>query len=229
MKGLGYRFKRQDLLTQALTHRSYAVEAGERGQDNERLEFLGDAVLELAVSHLLFDRYAAGSSEGEMTKLRSCLVNEASLASKARQLELGPCLRLGRGEEMSGGREKDSILADAFEALLGAIYLDGGFQEAFDFVDRLFGPEMSGRRNLTAAGKDHKTELQELTQAACHRVPSYILEKSYGPDHDKRFRVALYLEGRLLARGEGKSKKEAEQTAAGVALKTVSEWIENGK
>lgn len=219
---LAYRFQNPQVLRQALRHRSYAYEnPRESGGDNERLEFLGDAVLSLAVSHLLLERFP-DADEGTLSRLRASLVNEEKLALVAGKLGLGDLLFLGKGEELSGGRTKPSILADAVEALLGAVYWDGGFDPALRLVRRFFQAELTQATvqadPLQRLDKDFKTQLQEVTQAQMRLVPQYAVEREEGPDHDKTFYVAVSLAGRVLARGAGKSKKAAEQAAAREAL-----------
>ncbi len=223
-RAIGYHFSRPGLLIQALTHRSFTAESKRgRFQDNERLEFLGDAVLELVISHLLFDKYGPPDfDEGDLTKMRAYLVNESSLAKRASKIELGRYLRLGRGEEYTGGRSKPSILADAFEAVTGAIYLDGGIDAAFSFVTRVFGKILDevGTQGLIC---DYKSALQEYTQARFKSVPLYNLETITGPAHSRTFEVSLRVEGKELSRGIGKSKKEAEQQAAKRALEILKQ------
>ncbi|MDL1958505.1 MAG: ribonuclease III [Deltaproteobacteria bacterium] len=214
---LGYHFVRPELLEQALTHRSYAVEHRIDALDNERFEFLGDAVLELVVSHLLFTRYGERCREGELTRMRSFLVNESQLATQARRLKLGKHLRLGKGEDRSGGREKQSILSDTFEAVIGAIYLDSGIEKVFSFIKSCFG-DLLDQAMDTGLGQDYKSKLQELTQGRFHSVPVYEIEKVSGPDHQRIFDVAIHFNGQVLQRGSGRSKKEAEQDAARKAL-----------
>lgn len=216
---LGYLFEDPSILDRALTHKSYANETGPQVEDNERLEFLGDAVLDLTVSRLLYD-YRPALTEGEMSKIRAHLVKEESLGHIARSFLLGRFLRLGRGEEQTGGREKASILADTFEALVAAIFLDGGFELAYQFAENIFrailaeaGPE--------AADRDYKTRLQEFCQARYGRAPTYRLVSESGPDHDKVFEVEILAGKRVLARGRGHSKKEAEQRAAQDALEIL--------
>lgn len=218
---LGYRFKRPELLEQALTHRSYVYERNldPKNSDNERLEFLGDAVLGLAVSHLLWHRYPH-YSEGELSRLRSAVVNESGLAHIARKLNVGPFLLLGKGEENTGGREKPSILADAVEAILGAIYLDGGWEKVLHIVEQHFLPLLeasSANDPLAEIDKDYKTKLQEWAQAQYKKTPLYRLDKEEGPDHDKTFYVSVLIDDEVIGRGRGKSKKEAQQRAAQVA------------
>jgi ribonuclease-3 len=219
---LGYAFVRLDLLRQALTHRSLLNEAGESQslvQHNERLEFLGDAVVDLSVGCQLMERLPQ-AREGELSKLRAMLVSEASLALSAERLGLGSHLRLGRGEEQTGGRRKASILADALEAVLGAIFLDGGFGAADAAVRRLLGPLLETAVD-GALDRDHKTHLQELAQGQLHQMPRYEVLEERGPDHAKVFTVGVFLGERELARAEGHSKKAAEQHAARRALEAL--------
>ena len=214
---LGYHFVCFELLEQALTHRSFAVEHGIDALDNERFEFLGDAVLELVVSHLLFTRHGERCREGELTRMRSFLVNESQLATQARRLGLGKHLRLGKGEDRSGGREKPSILSDAFEAVIGAIYLDSSIKEVFSSIERCFGDLLDQIVDI-GLGQDYKSKLQELTQGRFRSVPRYEVEKVSGPDHQRIFQVIINFNGQALQRGSGRSKKEAEQDAARKAL-----------
>jgi ribonuclease-3 len=214
---LGFCWQNEDLLRLALTHGSYAYEKNLRSQENnQRLEFLGDAVLELVVSDYLYRTYP-GHSEGELTRLRAAVVCEPSLARTARELELGSCLYMGRGEERSGGRERPSILADAFEALLGAIYLDQGLtvarRVALLYLEPVIKDVLEGR-----VERDYKTELQEILQKEGSVSISYAILHEEGPDHHKTFTAAVYLGGKEMGRGQGRSKKEAEQQAACRAL-----------
>jgi ribonuclease-3 len=220
MTRLGYRFADMALVQRALTHRSRVNEQGEAEAHNERLEFLGDAVLDLVIGELLMRRLP-DAREGRLSKLRAIVVSEASLAAGARALQLGDFLRLGRGEEQTGGREKSSILADALEALFGAVYLDGGFENASGVIRRLLEPlvEQAVAGHL---GADYKTRLQELSQARLRQIPAYEVVDQRGPDHAKIFVVVVRLDGRELARAEGHSKKEAEQEAARLALSQLS-------
>jgi ribonuclease-3 len=212
---IGYSFGKPELLALALVHRSALARAG---QNNEKLEFLGDAVLDLAISDLLMERFPT-ADEGELSKRRAALVNARVLAAKAAAMNLGAELRLGKGEEKSGGRKKASILAAAFEAVIGAVYLDGGFGAAREMVSHHF------REDLVRAGGespiDHKSRLQEITQQLFHETPTYALVQASGPDHDRAFVVEISIAGRLSGRGEGKSKKEAEQQAALEALTEI--------
>ena len=210
---LEYSFKKEDLLHQALRHPSYVYEKGETWlSDNQRLEFLGDAVISLAVSHLLMKAFPE-IKEGSLSKYRASLISENGLHTIACSIKLGDYLFLGKGEEQTNGRKKPSILADAFEALMGALYLDGGFTNALRVTSKLFGNLV----NNIKPGKptnDFKTELQEYFQENFQSVPEYRMEKETGPDHNKTFYVAAYLRGNIVGKGKGKSKKEAEQKAA---------------
>lgn len=199
-----------DLLERALTHRSYAYENGGL-PTNERLEFLGDSVLGLVVTDTLFRRHP-DLSEGQLAKLRAAVVNMRALAAVARALELGSFLRLGRGEETTGGRDKSSILADTVEAVIGAVYIDGGLRAADGLVHRLFDPLIADSAHL-GAGLDWKTSLQELAADLDLGVPEYTVSAE-GPDHDKRFTAAALVGGRVRGSGRGRSKKLAEQRAA---------------
>ena len=212
---LGHTFADRELLARALTHRSASQEGGERAS-YERLEFLGDAVLGTLVAEWLY-RELEGGDEGELSKVKAYLVSESVLAGYAAALSLGPLLRLGVGEERSGGRGKPSLLADTVEALLGALYLDGGIEAARRLVAPLLVSGFAAWRSGAAAG-DAKTALQERLQGEGKEPPEYRLVESSGPDHQRRFVVECWADGRLLGRGEGSSKKRAEQAAAGVAL-----------
>ncbi|MFN8543454.1 MAG: ribonuclease III [Candidatus Binatia bacterium] len=214
--GLGYRFRRPEYLAEALTHRS----VGGDTPNNEKLEFLGDAVLALAVSDLLMTRFP-DAREGDLSKMRAALVNAEVLAGKARRLGLGSWLELGRGEKKSGGRDKESILASGYEALLGAIYLDAGYEPARAVVVEQFAADVT---NEAAAGlRDYKTRLQEMTQRLFKETPVYTLVEETGPDHAKQFVAELTIAGRVYARGEGRSKKTAEQAAAMEALALLAQ------
>jgi ribonuclease-3 len=207
---LGIRFADPELLRTALTHRSFSFEQG-RVPTNERLEFLGDAVLGLVIAELGFRAFPE-LSEGELAKLRAATVNMTVLAEVARSLELGELILLGRGEELSGGRHKPSILADSMEAVLGAMFLDGGMGPTRDLIERLFWPHVQAY--VRGEGdRDYKTTLQELAAQDLGRLPEYqVVER--GPDHSKEFTATVSLGGRELGRGTGRSKKEAEQRAA---------------
>jgi ribonuclease III len=206
-----------ELLDRALTHRSYAYENGGL-PTNERLEFLGDSVLGLVVTDTLF-REHPDLPEGQLAKLRAAVVNMRALAGVARTLDLGRHIRLGRGEEGTGGRDKSSILADTLEAIIGAVYLDRGLGEASTLVHGLFDPVIARSARL-GAGLDWKTSLQELTAAEMLGVPEYQVTES-GPDHQKSFRAVVRVGGRIYGSGEGRSKKEAEQQAAEVAWHAI--------
>jgi len=213
---LGYAFRNEGLLRLALTHPSVAHEQGASIQHNQRLEFLGDAVLQLVLTSELYEKFPA-VGEGPLTKARAQMVNRRALASQGRRLELGAHLILGRGEDSSGGRERPSALADAFEALLGAIFLDAGLGAARDFILRQFREEF-GELEVIPNLDNPKGELQELLQAGSTEAPQYQLESVTGPDHDRVFESAVYHQGVELGRGVGKSKKEAESRAAMAAL-----------
>jgi ribonuclease III len=212
-RALDYDFTRPEILAEALRHASYVNEAGIADmRDNERLEFLGDAVLGLAVSDILMDVFRE-AAEGHLSKWRASVVNEKVLSELARELDLGAYLLLGKGEELSGGRDKPSILADTLEALLGAVYADGGFAPAKEVVKKLLIHNIEELEGIGQA-EDFKSLLQEFTQETYKTRPEYFLVSDSGPAHDKTFKVALHIQGRILAEGEGKSKKEAEQRAA---------------
>jgi ribonuclease-3 len=214
---LGYSFVDADLLTQAFTHASYVNEQPGAGiKDNERLEFLGDAVLDLAVSQILMEAFEE-AEEGDLSKFRAMVVDEAGLCRVALDLGLGGYILLGKGEDQSGGREKPSILADTMEALLGALYLEAGFDRSLKIIRGLFSRVLE-RLMQGAVFHDYKSRLQEHTQQCLKSTPKYRLLDEFGPAHDKTFRVEVALTGRKLAEGVGKSKKEAEQNAAREAL-----------
>ena len=212
---LGYRFTNQELLETALRHPSWCNEQPDpRPDDNERLEFLGDAVLDLVVSHRVMTRYPK-AHEGDLSVTRQQLVSEAALSEVASELGLGQWINLGKGEEKSGGRVKPKILADMFEALIGAVYFDGGYASAWETVDRVLGGKIATveLKNFF----DFKTRLQETAQARLKATPTYHVVQEHGPDHDKRFVVAVTIADEEWARAVGKSKKEAEQMAAAEA------------
>lgn len=216
---LGYRFRDRKLAETALTHTSWLNEAAASGRtDNERLEFLGDAVLALVTSDLLMAQLPA-APEGELSRARAALVSEGGLARAAALLDLGRFVWLGRGEEKTGGRGRPSILANALEALLGAVYLDGGLEAARGIAARLFQPELGDVQRH--ARLDFKSRLQERAQARWQTPPVYEVVAVSGPDHDKRFEVALTIAGRPWGRATGRSKKEAEQSAAAAALEAI--------
>lgn len=219
-KQIGYVFKDISLLKKALSHKSYVNEKRlQANKHNERLEFLGDAVLELGISDMLF-QYFPQHREGAMSKIRASLVNEVALAEQARKIDLGKYLFLGKGEEQCQGREKDSLLSDAYEAVLGAIYLDGGFQNAFKVIRAFFDSEL--KRSATEdISRDYKTKLQEEVQNLYKESPEYRLVNEIGPDHAKVFEVHVYVQGQQIGEGEGRSKKQAEQNAAQSALEQI--------
>lgn len=211
---IGYYFQNRKLLENALTHSSYANERHWKYErNNERLEFLGDAVLELVSSDFIFHERSS-DMEGAMTKLRASLVCEQSLAASARELELGIYLRLGKGEAATGGRDRDSILSDAFEAVIGAIYLDSGLENAAGFIRRFVLSDIEDKQLFY----DSKTVLQEMIQNEGDNTLSYELISESGPDHAKVFEVSCNLDGRQIGTGQGKSKKAAEQKAAYQAI-----------
>ncbi len=213
-----YQFKNKQLLTEALSHSSYANEKKKFRNSNERLEFLGDSVLSVVVSQYLFEHFSH-LPEGELTKIRASLVCEKSLHGFAKQINLGKYLLLGRGEEHTGGRVRPSILADAFEAVIAAIYLDGGLEAVRKHVLR-FIPDDIDKKNL-AAFSDFKTILQEVIQKNPEEKVEYILADQTGPDHNKAFKVQVCLNSNIIGTGTGKSKKEAEQMAAKEALELM--------
>jgi len=216
---LGVRFEDPSIRAAALTHRSYAFEQ-ELGVNNERLEFLGDAVLGLVVTDVAYNDFP-DMPEGELAKLRAAIVNMSALADVARDLGLGDFILLGKGEEMSGGRDKASILADALEAILGALYLDRGLGVARAFIERLFSPRMVAY--VRGEGeRDYKTILQELASADLHAMPEYKISDE-GPDHEKEFTATVFLAGKAWGSGMGRSKKEAEQQAAHEAYLKLSD------
>jgi len=212
---LAYNFKRPELLTTALTHPSAALNGAPH---YERLEFLGDAVLDLAIADLLMRRFPE-AKEGALSKERASIVNGRTLAIKAVEIGLGHKLKLGKGEEKSGGRHKTSILAAAFEAVVGAIYTDGGLVPAQDVVERLFVDDIGG----PSAERDYKTELQEIAYRRFRSQPLYELVAASGPDHAKRFTTRIRIAGRDLGVGEGGSKKQSEQAAARAALRRIGQ------
>ncbi len=214
---LGLRFKNKALLEEALTHKSFSME---RGSDtipfNERLEFLGDSVLSTAVAHYLFERYP-DANEGKLSQLKSMLVSRPSLTVWGREIGLGQFLRLSEGEAATGGRDRDSIVGNAMEAVLGAMYLEGGFEPAQKFINKL----LAKRKRLVTS--DHKSRLQEWAQKKYKVPPDYVVKNSFGPDHAKTFEIEVSIGSDVLGSGSGKSKKEAEQAAARDALKKIKE------
>jgi ribonuclease-3 len=220
-RALGVAFRDPRLREIALTHRSFAFEHGEE-VTNERLEFLGDSVLGLVVTDMAFTTYPS-MPEGSLAKLRAAIVNMSALADVARSLDVGQLVRLGRGEELSGGRDKSSILADCLEAIFGAVYLDQGLDVARSLIERLFRPRMEAY--VRGEGdRDHKTILQEVASQELRAMPEYRLVER-GPDHQKEFTATVFLDGEPLGTGSGRSKKEAEQQAAREAYARITERL----
>ena len=222
-KNLGIQFTNRDFLLTALTHRSFLNENREVPEHNERLEFLGDAVLELIVSDFLFRKYT-DRAEGDLTSFRAALVRTDSLAQIAKELGLGEHMRLSRGEEDSGGREKDYLLANTFEAVLGAIYLDSGYENCVQFVHRVLLPKIGDivKHRLDI---DNKTKIQELAQSMYKSTPTYEVTDEQGPDHDKIFTVVVKIDNKIVGEGKGSSKQRAEEQAAKIGV----EYIESSK
>ena len=217
-QAIGYRFRDRGLLEHAMTHTSRANEDTSGGViDNESLEFLGDAALGFVIADLLFSEFP-DFDEGQKSKVKASLVSTATLARQAERLNLGDHLLLGRGEEKTGGRRKQALLADGYEALIAAIYLDGGIEHARDFVAREFKGLLADARQHGVAAQDYKSTLQELVQLRHGQLPEYRLVGSSGPDHRKQFQVAVFVNGEQAAEASGTSKKEAEQDAARMAI-----------
>ncbi len=224
---LGYRFRDIALLENALTHRSFINEnLALPFKDNERLEFLGDAVLELTITDMLMRKFP-DYTEGQLSKLRASVVNEQPLAELARRFRLGESLLLGRGEESSGGRMKASLLANAFESIIAAMFLDAGFDRTAAFIGRLFAP-LIGEGTAAVVYRDYKTAVQEVCQIRFRDVPRYVLISETGPDHDKRFETSLVMGERVVATGTGRNKKEAEQQAAKLAMEAFQAMPNDG-
>ena len=222
---IGYTFKNRHLLEQALTHSSYANEKHmKKHSDNERLEFLGDAVLNLVIGHLLMEKHP-DLHEGDLSRMRSNLVNETHLAQISRHMLLGPEIKLGKGEDLTNGREKNSILSDVFEALIAAVYLDGGFDVVFGFIRENFSGYIEAS-DSPAMNLDSKSRLQELSQVHLKAMPRYKVVHESGPDHDKTFKVLLTIND-IESYGTGKSKKSAEQDAAANALDSLTHMFES--
>ena len=213
---IGYRFRDLRLLQLSLIHSSFAFERLDDGRHNETQEFLGDAVLDLTVGYILFARFPE-LREGKLTRIRSALVNENGLADRAREIDLGRHLLLGRGENASHGRDKPSILSCAYEALVGALFLDGGYDEALAFVRRFFEPHIESHQELLLSA-DAKSSLQELLQERFNEGPAYVLVDEEGPAHARLFSVTVRFQDEELGTGKASSKKEAEQLAARAAL-----------
>lgn len=216
-----YEFKNISFLEEALTHSSYANEQQESTPYNERMEFLGDAVLSFVSAQYLYEKYP-DMPEGRLSKLRSSLVCTQSLSSFAKEIDLGSCLKMGKGETASGGASRPSVLEDAFEALIAAIYLDGGIEQARKFILRFLSREVE---NHHSNFKDYKSLLQEIIQQNPDERLSYAVVNTSGPDHDKRFEVELKLNSNIIGRGIGTSKKNAEQEAARQALELMGVQI----
>jgi ribonuclease-3 len=220
-KRIGYSFRNPDRLVRALTHRSFANEnRSPRVQHNETLEFLGDAVLGFLVGEMVFKSFPA-LQEGALSKIKAHLVSASVLSQKARELDLGSSLRLGSGEARSGGSNKDSLLADSMEAVIAAIYLDGGMSAAEPFIARLFEADIRGIDLGDLSFHDYKTTLQETAQRLGLSLPDYRVVEEIGPDHDKRFVIEVDWNGEPFARGQGTSKKEAQRQAARSALEKL--------
>ncbi|OXS78520.1 ribonuclease III [Domibacillus enclensis] len=218
---MGVRFQNESLLKQAFTHSSYVNEHRRKPyEDNERLEFLGDAVLELTVSQFLYKTYPV-MSEGELTKLRAAVVCEPSLVTFANELQFGKLILLGKGEEMTGGRLRPALLADVFEAYIGALYLDQGMEAVLPFLENAVFPKISA--GAFSHVMDFKSQLQEYVQRELKGAPSYRILEEKGPAHNKEFITEVSLNGAVLGTGSGRSKKEAEQFAARMALEHVKE------
>ena len=214
-----YQFSDHELIEEAFRHSSYVNEQlGSHLRDNERLEFLGDAVLNLVVGHILMVRFPK-LHEGDLSRMRANLVNETQLARIARTFQLGTYIQLGKGERQTDGQEKNSILANTFEAVLAAVYLDGGYQEAFRIIETHFTPLLENRQGPSGY-QDYKSQLQELVQLNHQQIPSYRVIEESGPDHDKTFKVQLTASD-IVTEGSGKSKKLAEQDAARKALEIL--------
>lgn len=220
---LGYSFGDRRIFLLSLTHRSYGHEFLQDElapyKDNERLEFLGDSILNLVISDILLEVFPK-EDEGRLSKMRASVVNEKTLAEVAKAISLDQCIRLGKGELLTNGNQKPSILSSTFEALIAAVYLDGGFNAVYPVVRHLFTPIFSGEKDVITFC-DHKTQLQELVQARWKVTPTYHLVKSEGPDHAKTFEVEVRMNGKSIAVASGFSKKEAEQNAASHAIQTV--------
>jgi len=220
---IGYQFHDIRLMQLALIHSSFAFERMQNGRHNETQEFLGDAVLDLTLGYILFTRFPE-MREGKLTRIRAALVSETGLAKMARKIDLGKYLLLGHGEDTSRGREKSSILSCAYEALVGALFLDSGYDEALDFVRRWFEPLIDRRREILLT-VDAKSGLQELLQERFNEGPEYVLDDDEGPAHARIFMVSVRFQGRILGRGRATNKKEAEQQAARAALESLNTQI----
>ncbi|MBI5748094.1 MAG: ribonuclease III [Nitrospinae bacterium] len=215
-----YKFKDINIFNQSLTHKSYVNEnISENLQDNERLEFLGDAVLSLVVSDYSINRFT-DYSEGDLTKIRAAVVSEVNLSLMAREMDLGRFLLLGKGEEMTGGRDKSSLLANAFEAVIAAIYLDSGYKETFDVLIAILNDKIDKVAGYQLH-RDFKSDLQEFIQNRQYSIPQYRVAMEFGPPHEKIFEVEVMIDGEVFGIGRGKTKKEAEQSAAQQVLEEL--------
>lgn len=217
---LQHNFSNSALLTQALTHKSFKNETAEVMDDNEKLEFLGDAVLDLAMSQYLMTQFPT-DDEGALSKKRASLVNEESLSSLAREISLDSFLRLGKGELRTGGLTKPRLLASCFEALVGALFLDAGYNKTAEVIERVFKQKVSEIAHTPDFASDFKTRLQERAQELYRTTPKYQVDGETGPDHDKTFAISVWVNETQLASGEGRSKKAAEQEAARQALEKI--------
>jgi ribonuclease-3 len=226
LKSTGIRFRSMGLLNLSFMHRSVSNETGHR-DNNERLEFLGDAVLGAVCATALYERFGE-KHEGELAKIKSVVVSEDILAGIARELQIDNLLVLGKGEDLSGGRKKNAILADALEALIGALYLDSGFTAAFAFVERCIGPEIS-RVTEKNYHSDYKSLLQELSQRLFRAYPNYRLIDRSGPEHERLFRMEVQVNGRVYGPGMGRNKKTAEQEAARLALEQLKHEVDTSR
>ena len=225
-KNIGLDFQNPELLEIALTHRSYLNEhQGAKLQNNERQEYLGDAVLELIISDYIFRKYP-DKAEGELTSIRSAVVRTESLAEESRKLGIGEHLQMSKGEKDSGGKDKDYLLANAYEAVLGAIYLDSGMESCIQFVTRTLVPKIDHivENNLFI---DPKTQAQEIIQSRYKTTPTYEIVKEEGPDHDKKFTVALLINRKEKAQGQGTSKQKAEESAALAAIEIIEKELKS--
>lgn len=214
---INYQFNNPELLIKALRHSSYVNETDKGAENNERLEFLGDSVLSLAISHILMEKFP-DAKEGKLSRLRAIIVSEKSLYRVAMRLGIGDMILLGKGEERSGGRYKDSILADTMEAIFGAIYLDAGFQKTLEVIRAIFSDVID---RVDEIRYDYKSRLQEMTQKIFGILPKYKVIEEKGPPHKRTFKVALFINNKFIAEAEGNSKKEAEQKVAKEGL----DWI----
>lgn len=220
-KVIEYTFKDKELLRQALTHKSYAIEC-HTAEHNERLEFLGDSVLGLIVAHYLFDNYP-NEDEGHLSKIKSSIVSRTSLSRWAREINLGEYIYLGAGEKMTGGKKRTSILSNSIEAVIGAIYLDGGYEQAYNFVMKYL-----SKHSWEVIEKDYKSHLQEIIQKKHKIPPTYEIIRTEGPEHDKIFTIKVRIGKKVMGIGTGKNKKEAQQSAAKNALEHMKGLSSSG-